>query len=158
MDATGRGEATPLDAQTAGTALLAGLKLAWVHYTGGRPSSFSEASPAVLGALRNEPSERPVVVAEHRCPPKATGGPLKLSWKAGEGEGPKEPHSPSAAPSRPSSGPSTGEPTALTAATSRSEVSGPRCSGCGQPCADGTYAAIELGDVLVWASHVDACP
>lgn len=33
----------------------------------------------------------------------------------------------------------------------------PRCSGCGKACADGTYASIGLGEIIVWAHHVDDC-
>jgi hypothetical protein len=33
----------------------------------------------------------------------------------------------------------------------------PRCKRCGQRMAQGTYAAIELGELLVWAEHIDEC-
>lgn len=31
----------------------------------------------------------------------------------------------------------------------------PCCDACAQPCADGTYAAVHLGDLLVWAQHLE---
>lgn len=34
---------------------------------------------------------------------------------------------------------------------------GPRCNRCSQPMADGTYAAVEVGDLLVWAEHLTDC-
>lgn len=30
----------------------------------------------------------------------------------------------------------------------------PCCDACGQPCADGTYASIQVGELTVWAQHV----
>jgi hypothetical protein len=33
----------------------------------------------------------------------------------------------------------------------------PRCARCGQRMKQGTYAAIELGDILVWAEHSIEC-
>jgi hypothetical protein len=35
--------------------------------------------------------------------------------------------------------------------------SDPVCDGCGKPMADGTYAAIQLGDLYAWKAHVEAC-
>lgn len=158
-----RCEVTPLDAQAAGAALLAGQELHRVMYLGGRPSSFSSASPAVLGALRGEPSERPMVVVTHRCPSGATGARQSASQEvAGPGTPATPPKAP-VAPSRPSSGsirPNSPTPaTVLTAEPRRSDTPGPspRCSGCGQPCEDGTYAAIGLGELIVWAHHVEEC-
>ena len=153
-----RCEVTPLDAQTAGAALLAEQGLHRVTYLGGRPSSFGAATPAVLGALRLDPGERPVVVVTHRCATEAVQAHQRASRSRGEGRTPKAPLRPSGTPSvavvTPSSVPST---TPSGARTAENRPSEPRCSGCGEPCKDGTYAAIELGDILVWAAHVDSC-
>lgn len=169
MGLTVRCEATPLDAQAAGAALLAGQELHRVLYLGGRPSSFSSASPAVLGALRGEPSERPMVVVTHRCTAGATGARLTASQEVGGTQAPKAPQSPPAGRGTPFSGHSSPSSTAHTAAKHPSKtripptfvdgqsIQGPRCSGCGQPCADGTYASIELGDILIWAIHTEGC-
>lgn len=165
MGLTVRCEATPLDAQAAGAALLAGRELHRVMYLGGRPSSFSSASPAVLAALRTEPSERPMVVVTHRCPPGAVRPSESLSTPSAASTPKAAPVGPPAAPGTPSWGPSTEASSAPSAesrpserlAPSVADPSGPRCSGCGHPCADGTYASIELGDILVWAHHVEEC-
>lgn len=160
MGVTVRCEATPLDAQAAGRTLLAGQTLYWVRYSSGRPSSFGSATPTVLGALRREPSERPVVVGQHRCAKNASTAPVSVSQDGGEAGAPKAPRRPPVAPSRPFSGHSTATPTAPTAETPASETpadASPRCSGCGHPCADGTYASIELGDILVWVHHTEHC-
>lgn len=33
----------------------------------------------------------------------------------------------------------------------------PVCSACSTPCADGTYASIQVGELYVWAQHLEAC-
>lgn len=157
MGLTVRCEVTPLDAQAAGAALLAGRELHRVMYLGGRPSSFSSASPAVLGALRAEPSERPMVVVTHRCPSGATRPPESLAAPSAASTPKEAPAGPPVAPGTPSWGRSTEASSAPRAATLVSDPSGPRCSGCGDPCADGTYASIELGDILIWAIHTENC-
>jgi hypothetical protein len=155
-----RCEASPLDAQTAGAALLAGLNLYRVHYLSGRPSTFASASPAVLGGLRiPDPSERPMVVVQHRCKAEATGAALRapqgVKGPGTPGPAPKAPQNPPAAPGTLSSAPSTEPSGAITAAKPVSE--GPGCDGCGEPMADGTFASIELGEVMIWKHHVEAC-
>lgn len=161
MGVTVRCDPTPLDAQAAGRTLLAGQTLYRVTYLGGRPSSFGSATPAVLGALRGEPGERPMVVEEHRCTKAGTTNALSSPVTAVQGGGgtqtPKAPQSPPADRTALLSGPSTVPSGAPTAVKPRSNPPGPRCSGCGQPCKDGTYASIELGEILVWAHHVDRC-
>lgn len=146
-----RCEAAPVDAQTAGSALLAGQSLYRVHYLGGRPSSFGSASTAVLGALRSEPSERPMVVVQHRCKAEATGAPLRASEPVHVPEEPKCPKGRENAAQGAARGRSV-EP------VTRRRSNEPVCDGCGQPCADGTYASIALGDLIEWAHHVDSCP
>lgn len=150
----------PLDTPAAGQALVGGQSLYRVVYEGGRPHSFASASPAILGALRGTPGQRPVVVAQHRCTKDGTKNavpaPQGASQKVGGTGTPKALQSPPVGHGVPFSGHSSpSSPTALTADTPNSEQ--PRCSGCGQPCADGTFSAIHLGDLLVWASHVDGC-
>lgn len=164
MGVTVRCDPTPLDAQAAGQALLAALPLHRVYALGGRPSSFGSASPAVLGALRTEPSERPIVVPEHRCTKAGTTNALSGPVSASEVVDPKGVHAAPLSPSQPlpagRTTPSSGLPSpapAKNVGQRASDPSGPRCSGCGEPCADGTYASIELGKILVWAHHVTSC-
>lgn len=161
MGVTVRCDPTPLDAQAAGRTLLAGQTLYRVTYQGGRPHSFASASPAVLGALRTEPGERPMVVEAHRCTKNGSTAPVSASQGGGGTQTPKAPQGASqprpAAPTTPSSVPSTVRSSASAAEPHRSSPASPRCSGCGHPCADGTYASIELGDILVWAHHTENC-
>lgn len=143
-----RCEPTPMGVPEAGQAILAGRTLHRVLYQGGRPSSFTAATPAVLAKLRSEPSDRPVVVGEHRCARLTAEQGVK--GPSTPATAPKALQSPPVAPGTPSSGRSS-PARAGTADRTRSEV---RCSGCGEPCEDGTYAAVHLGDLLVWAEHV----
>lgn len=46
---------------------------------------------------------------------------------------------------------------ASTAPFSSSRRTNPCCDGCSEPMADGTYASIELGSLVVWAQHVTEC-
>lgn len=141
-----------LDAQTALHALLDGRQVYVVLQPG---NILTTARPEDLSRLRE--ANPPMVVASHPCPAGASKVlEARLPAPEGEGEGgaPKEPARPSAVPSRPSSGPSTEPSGAQTAVKHRSD---PVCDGCGKPCADGTYASIELGDLLVWAHHVENC-
>lgn len=149
----------PLDAQKAVQALMVGREVYRVTQPGPR---LQTAKPDVLRALREaEPGERPVVVASHPCPTgaaKAFKPVLPASQEPGQGN-PQGAHpKASVAPSRPSSGPSTTSSTRPTARDAARQASdGPRCDGCGQPCADGTYASIALGDLVQWAHHVTTC-
>lgn len=160
MGVTVRCDPTPLDAQTAIQAVLASQTLYRVHALGGRPSSFGSASHDVLRALKTEPSSRPVVVPEHRCTPNGYKAPQTPSQAVGGTGAPVNPPKAPVGPSAPSSGSSRPTSSALetahTAATPDSRPQ-PRCYTCGEPCEDGTFAAIELGDILVWATHVEEC-
>lgn len=139
-----------LDAQTALQALMGGRQVYVVD-----AQKLRTARPADLSRLR-EPNP-PMVVASHPCPAgasKVLEAAVTPPEGVGEGRGPKEPARPSAVPSRRPLGPSTEPSGARTAVKPRSE---PTCDGCGKPCADGTYASVELGDLLVWAHHVEDC-
>lgn len=142
----------PLDAQTALHALVDGKQVYTVAHPG---PVLATARPEALARLREG---LPVtVVASHPCPAgasKVLEAVLPAPESEGEGQGPKEPARPLEEPSRPSSEPSTEPSGARTAATRRSE---PKCDGCGKPCPAGTYASIELGDLLVWAHHTEDC-
>ena len=157
---------TPLDAQAAIQALVDGREVYRVTQPGNR---LSTAKPDVLKALRERgTTEGPVVVASHPCPSGAAKA-LKPVLPAVQEEGgpgaPKASAGPSERRTAQLSGQPTGSSSVPAAVTSRSEgragphASGaqPRCDGCGQPCADGTYASIALGDIVQWAHHVDAC-
>lgn len=142
-----------LDAQTALQALMGGKQVYVVD-----AQTLRTARPEDLSRLRE--ANPPMVVASHPCPAGASKVLEAAPEGQGEGQGPKEP---ARLPSHPSSGPSTEPPGARTAVKPRSERAGsrlrahPTCDGCGKPCADGTYASIELGDLLVWAHHVENC-
>lgn len=145
----------PLDAQEALTALVGGREVYRVTLPG---PSLSTARPAVLKALREAPvGDRPIVVASHPCP-TGVAKALRAVLPASEGEGgpgaPKGPAGPSGRRTAPSSGRAT-EPCGVpSAANLRTE---PVCDGCGEVCADGTYASVGLGDLIVWAHHTEHC-
>lgn len=150
-----RTDTEPLEADEAVQALLGGADLYRVFFLGGRPNRYGSTTPEVLAKLRTEPSERPLVVRAHRCTavsrpntpsPVPSGQPVPPSPSAGHTE-------------TPSPGPQT-EPSPAPGArpTGTRSDRRPTCSGCGRPCADGTYASIALGELVVWAQHVDTCP
>ena len=103
-----------------------------------------------LAALSS--AEPPTIVGGHPC--NAVTRPLGTPQPAGGPGAPGKAPSPSAGRQTPFSGPST-EPSGVPAAATRStDRPNPRCDACGKPCGDGTYAAIEVGDLVVWAQHV----
>lgn len=143
---------TSLDAQTAMAEVVAGRTLYRVLFTGGRPLSMRPADNRVLRKLAEAPpEERPHVVAEHPC--AAVSRPLTPSPGPGDQQ---TPHEPPAGRTAPSLGPQAADAPVRTAEHHRSDA--PRCSGCGEPCADGTYASIAVGEMTVWAAHVAECP
>lgn len=152
----------PLDGAGALTALLGGTGLYRITYLGGRPAHHRSASPAVLEALRTaEPAERPMVVREHHC----RNASVAVSRPSTPTPGPSVQPTPPGPPvgrTAPFSGPQAGPSSVPAAEQPRSEPpapapDGPRCSACSQPCSDGTYAAIEVGELTVWAMHVGRC-
>lgn len=152
----------PLDAQTAVQALMVGREVYRIGWNT-QGVTLSTAKPAVLAALRTAPTDaRPVVVASHPCPTGAAKV-LKPVLPASNEEGgtgtPKAPAGPSGERTAPFSGPVTAPSGVTPAVKPRSETfrDAPICSGCGQPCADGTYASIALGDLIQWARHVADC-
>lgn len=154
MGVTIKADPTPLDAQTAVQALVGGLKL-WAARpdASGRPASLMAPTNEMLAAL-NTPS-RPNIVAQHRC--AATGGPNATPVAVEPTPAPKGRPAATETASwghpAPDRAPSAGRRRTRNA-SGRPE---PRCSNCSKPMADGTYAAIEVGELLVWAAHVDAC-
>lgn len=145
-----------VDAQQAASAASAGRRLYRIAYTGGRPTAARPADPRTLTALVTAPpAERPAVVPAHGC--RAVTKPLSASLPAPQpapGPGVRtDPPGPSAGHQTPFSGPQTEHSGARTAASRRSEPA-PRCNRCARPCSDGTYAAIQVGDLYVWAEHV----
>lgn len=160
---------SPLDAQEAVAALLAGRELHRVTYIGGRPANLSPARPAVLEKLRvAEPGERPMVVGSHACPTTNGSAP---AWRPSSTPGgttpPKGGGRPPAPPSRPSSGSLTDSSTHASAPdASQKGLQRPSdgrtapCSTCGTPItldAPETAVLIHLGATLVDAFHT-ACP
>lgn len=157
MGVTIKAEPTPLDAQAAVAALSARLEL-WAvrHDSTGRPLSLMKPTPGHLAAL-NAPT-RPVVVAQHRCPnPSAPArGPEKAAKGSEVAEAPKGRPAATETASWGRSGPGRA-PSAGRRRTEDPLREAPKCSNCAHPMADGTYAAIEVGDLVMWAAHVDAC-
>ena len=146
---------TPLDAVDAVDALLGGRELYQVTGGSGGTLRLSTARPDVLRALRSGLGDPPVVVRSHGCPPRAARAlaaplPGKEPDPCPKGRENGVQGAARAVPAEP-----------VTSRRSRTAVqrsSEPLCDGCSQPCADGTYASIELGDLLVWAQHVERCP
>lgn len=155
----GREEADPagVDAQTGVAALLAGRTLRHVVWPHTPSAAFTFATNHTLAAL-NDPTP-PLVVTRHTCRPQtvATSARLKPSQPV---EAPSEPPTPPVAPaarSTRSQGPSSNSSTAGSARSAETRGSDPRCAECSEPMADGTYAMIELGDLVVWSAHAEAC-
>ncbi len=135
-----------VDAQTATAAVLAGRRLYRVTWAGGQ-ANIRLAYHTELAALSS--AEPPHIVASHPC--KAVTRSLTAVPPSGGAGAPGKAPSPSAGRTAASSGVSRWL-SAQRAAQRRSD--GPRCDSCGQPCADGTYASIELGTLTLWAQHV----
>lgn len=136
-------EPTPLDGQGVAQEIGAGRQIWTPEFGPGLiPKGLRGARPGDAKLLR-----------EHRCAavsrpgtPSAVPAPPKAAPRPAQRR---------VAPSTPSSGPSTDHSGARRAASPRSET--PVCSACSQPCQDGTYASIEVGELLVWAQHVEEC-
>lgn len=137
----------PLDAGEAVDALLGGRELYRVTGATEGTRRLSTAKPAVLAALRGEPGERPVVVRSHGCPPRAARALIAPLPGKEPDPCPKGRENGAQGPAR-----------AVPAEPVTSRRSRTVCDACSKPCADGTYASIELGDLLVWAQHVERCP
>ncbi len=146
-----KADPTPLDAMGAVAAITDQRELYRVKQLGKVPATIGSAGPEVLRALNSEPGERPHVVREHRC--TLASRPRTPSPVSGAASPP--PVAP-AARMTPSQGRSTQPSGATTAATLVSDH--PRCSTCGLQLGQGEYVAIELGELMVWASHLDRCP
>lgn len=139
---TVRCEPTPLDGQGVAQELGAGRQLWTPEFGPGLiPRRLKAARPGDGKLLR-----------EHRCPVNAQEALSRpRTTQGGETVPPKAPRPP-VARSRPSSGPLTVHSGVRGAGSPRSN---PTCDRCGKPCADGTYASIEVGQLPVWAEHVN---
>jgi len=110
----------------------------------GQPNRLRGARPGETG-----------VVPEHRCtrvggqasPPVAPSRPAAQAQTAPELS---EAESVVGGPARPGD--------ASTPPFSATRRTNPVCDGCFRPCEPGTYASVELGDILQWAHHVTECP
>ena len=135
----------------------------------GRPRTLRPAYPVELVAFVTSPvGDRPYLTREHPC--TAVSRPLTPSPASGTGDpgkGPQTGVQSLAGRTTPSPARSTEASGARSAAQRRSEAAvrpsdgsaaRPRCSACGKPCADGTYASVALGDLVLWAEHVTGCP
>lgn len=137
-----RCDPTPLGAQEVVRELGAGRQM-WTPQDGRR---LRAARPGDAELLR-----------EHRC--TAAGALRSPSPVLGDPNRPKGRQAGThslAGPPTPSSAPRTAHSGARHAASPSSETR-PRCSACGQPCTDGTYASVGVGELTVWAQHVETC-
>lgn len=138
----------------------------------GRPRALRPAYPTELVAFVTGPVEaRPYLVREHPC--TAVSRPIPASGTdpaGGPGKAPQAGVQSLAGRTTPSPARSTDPSGARSAAQRRSDgplrgpsgssdglAARPRCSACGKPCEDGTYASIALGDAVLWAEHVVHC-
>lgn len=141
-------DSVPLEPDGAVQALIAGRALWRVTQT-----SVTGARPEELAALRERGSlEGPRIHQEHRCTAaQRTNAPSAVS--ADPKGSPRPPAGRSALPgsdrrTERSGAPSAGSP--------RSD--GPRCDDCGLPLGEpGTYWGIQLGELWVYAQHVERC-
>ncbi len=143
-----------LDAQQAVAEVIAGRRLYRLTFVGGNPVSLRPADNRMLAALNRGPDERPTVVSQHPC--TAVSRPLTPGTASGSTSAPKGRETGVVDPATPSPA----RPTERSGARSaeRPPSDAVRCSECGQPCEDGTYASIALGELTLWAAHFDTCP
>lgn len=132
---------------------------------GGRPRTFRPATPVELVAFVTSPvGDKPYLTREHPCAAVSRPIPAPATNPAGgPGKAPQAGVQSLAGRTTPSPDRSTEPSGARSAAQRRSEAAvrgsapQPRCSACGKPCEDGTYASVALGDLILWAEHVDHC-
>jgi hypothetical protein len=158
---------TALDGPGAVTVKMAGGRLYRITLVGGakniRPAYTTEL--AALSGADPPSAEReghrdsvtpPTIVGGHPC--KAVTRPLGASQAVAGPTAQGNPLKPSAGRQTPFSGPQTepsGVPTADRPRTEvRTDPGNPRCDRCSRPMANGTYASIAVGDLTVWAEHV----
>lgn len=142
----------PLDALTMVGPLVEGREIYLLSLDG------RQLGPAPATILKELLRGGRTIVASHPCPTAVAGALLSLAEKGvrqGDQGRPKGRETGTQAPSRRSLAPTRSSSTAPTAGHLGSR---PICNGCSQPCDDGTYASIELGNLTVWAEHVDTCP
>lgn len=148
---------TALDGPGATAAVLAGRKLYRIGYDNGRqtvrPAWTKELAdigtpggPTIVGGHPCTAVTRPLLAGNgsdrRLAAPQQSGGTTPQGKAPGPAAG-------RTAPSPDRSPRGSGAPTAV-----RRRTEAPRCDQCGRPCADGTYASIALGDLVVWAQHV----
>lgn len=109
----------------------------------GHPVRLRGARPGELGPL-----------AEHRCPVNAQEAISRPATPSVVPGARPTPHEPSAGQQTPSSGPRTAHSSARSAGP---RTSNPVCNACARPMADGTYASVSVGEILVWAEHLTDC-
>jgi hypothetical protein len=144
-----RCEVDPLDAQASVQELLGGNDL-WELRA---PKGLAPANPVILAGLSSpDPAARPVIVREHRC--TAFSGPPVGAVVPGH---PKAFPSSPAGRQTPSWGQSTERSGAPAAVSPRGDQGNPRCDECGLIMGDGEYVAVQLGEIVMWAQHLENC-
>jgi hypothetical protein len=136
----------------------------------GRPRTFRPAYPTELVSFVTAPvGDKPYLVRQHPC--TAVSRPIGTPQGSGTTDPKAGPETgvqrfladrSTRSPER-----STDSPAATAAGTrgsrrpekapgrpSPGSATRPRCSACGKPCQDGTYASVALGDLVLWAEHV----
>lgn len=102
------------------------------------------------GKVRPARPGEPGPLREHRC---TAAGALRTPSPVPAPQ--PTPREPSAGQQTPSSGPRTAYSSARSAAIRDSE--NPRCPDCGLIMHDGDYVSVELGQVMLWAIHINQC-
>lgn len=142
---------TPLDDQSLIAALVGGQEIYLLALDG------KQFGPAPSQKLKEFLSGGRTLLASHPCPTAVAGALLSASEKAERAVTPGKGPGPSVPPKNRSSAPLRSSPTAPTADHAPSEAQ-PKCSNCSRTLTDDdSYSSVELGDILVWAQHVDAC-
>lgn len=145
----------PLDAQSLIAALVGGQEIYLLSLDG------KQLWPAPNDQLKEYLAGDRTLLASHPCPTAVAGALLSAVQKAERdvvpGKGP--------GPSVPPKNRFSDQPRSLgavpTADRSRFRGKGdtqPKCSNCSRTLTDAdSYSSVELGDILVWAQHVDDC-
>lgn len=158
---TVRTDTEPLDSSRALEALMGGVNL-WraTSLSAGRLHHLTGATPAALGALRG--AEPPTVVAEHRCDAREAvqAGLWRPQGASPVPQGAEGPRRPSAGRTgTPSPERQTAHnPAQAARQTDTPSDSAPTCENCRTAIRpDQPHAAIQVGDLYVWAAHTLDC-
>lgn len=151
----------PLDSAGALEAVMGGVNL-WrvTSLGGGRPHNLTSAPPAVLAALSG--AEPPTVVAEHRCDAReAVSAPVSRPQGGSVGsqavpgpQGPSAGRTGTPSPERQTAH----DPAQPAHQPATPSDKAPTCENCQAAISpDQPHAAIQVGELYVWAVHTLEC-